>query len=102
MLPDTLDLRSDFDARRVTVSGVLVLSTLSAFVQTLSLLIDLNPGTVTVDLTDVERVDGAAFGCLAVLHRRLLGQGSRLVVVASRAHRDQLFDPTNLLRLASA
>jgi len=97
-----LDLRIDFDARRVTARGALVLSTLSVFVDTLSLLVDFNPGTVTLDLVEVERVDGAAFGFLAALHSRLLAQGCRLVVVASRAHRDQLFDPTNLLKLASA
>jgi anti-anti-sigma factor len=92
-----LNVSIDFADRRITAHGEIVLATLATFFDLVLLLIESNPGDTTIDLVDVHRIDGAGFGCLVEVHRRLVALGVELIVAAARPHRDQLFDITNLL-----
>jgi anti-anti-sigma regulatory factor len=100
--PATLDVRVDFNVRRVTAHGEIVLATLGSFCDLMSLLVEVNPGDTILDLSDVHRIDGAGFGCLVQLHERLIALGAVLTIAAAAPHRDRLFDIANLVGMPVA
>jgi anti-anti-sigma factor len=97
-----LNVGIDFTERRITAHGEIVLGTLATFFDLVVLLIESSPGNTTIDLVDVHRIDGAGYGCLVEVHRRLVARGAELIVAAPQSHRDRLFDIANLLDIPAA
>ena len=99
---DALDVHVDFADRRLTLRGEIVLSTVETLADLISMLIEVNPGITSIDLSNVSRIDPTGFACLADISGQLVARGAGLIVLGPKPLLDRLFDVTNLLGLFDA
>ena len=99
---DALDVHVDFADRRLTLQGEIVLSTVDTLADLVSMLIEAYPGTASIDLTGVSRIDPTGFAQLADISDKLIALGAELIVVGPKPLLGRTFDIANLLGLFDA
>lgn len=97
-----LAVHVDRSQRRVTLHGELDVATAPLLADAIRLLVDVNPGDITIDICGVGFIDAAGIGCLVAQSRSLAAIGAKSTIVGATARVRQIFDIVQLRDLLEA
>lgn len=91
-----LSVRLDPTRRRITARGELDLAAVPVLAEVSALVVNLDPGDITIDLADVSFIDAAGLGCLTQFANQLADRGATLRVVGASTRLRRVFDIVHL------
>lgn len=87
-----LHTRLAVGCQQITLSGELDLATVAPLGELMALLIQLNPGDQTIDISSLSFIDAAGLGCLVNISNQLSAQGAQMHVVGVTPRLQRVFD----------
>jgi anti-sigma B factor antagonist len=97
--PLALDVRLFIVDRRITAGGELDFATAATLTDLAAVLIQLNPGDSTIDISGLTFIDAAGLGCLVGINNRLYARHARLSVTGVTPKLHRIFDISGLTGL---
>jgi anti-anti-sigma factor len=100
--PAALAVRLDRPARCIRVRGELDMATVPVLGQVVAMLLDLDPGDSTIELSGVTFIDAAGLGALVMYAAQFAAVGAKISVVGVTPRVHRVFDIVGLAGLLEA